>query len=69
MRKFYFFKTSMEVRGGVNKNTLRALPGQFFDDGVAISTTFNVQSPKTPDATTTLSPKLISFGSSGIILG
>lgn len=53
MRKFYFFKTSMEVRGGVNKNTLRALPGQFFDDGVAVSTTFNVQSPKTPDATTT----------------
>lgn len=45
---YYFFKTSEELRDGQMKNTLRALPKQFLEDGTPVDTTYNVQSPKKP---------------------
>lgn len=42
---YYFFKTSMENRGGEMKPTLRALPGQFLN-GKPIDTELNVRAPK-----------------------
>lgn len=43
-------KTSLELRQnrstGVPENTLRALPGQFFEDGTPIDTSLNIQAPK-----------------------
>lgn len=44
--RYYFFKTSMEERDGEMKATLRALPGQAFEDGTTVDTTLNVRSPK-----------------------
>jgi flagellar biosynthesis GTPase FlhF len=44
--RYYFFKTSMELRNGEMKPTLRALPGQKFPDGTPINTSYNVQAPK-----------------------
>ena len=44
---YYFFETSMQVRsdGGI-RNTLRALPGQFFPDGSHVIMSMNVRAPK-----------------------
>ena len=44
--KLYFFKTSNEMRGGKMKPTLRALPGQTFEDGTPVDTNLNVKAPK-----------------------
>lgn len=46
--RFYFFVTSHEMRNGVLKPTLRALPGQTFEDGTPVETDINVQAPKEP---------------------
>lgn len=43
---FYFFKSSMENRGGKDQPTLRALPGQKFPDGSDVRTDLNVSAPK-----------------------
>lgn len=45
---FYFFQTSEQLRDGIMKPTLRALPGQTLPDGTPIRTDLNVQAPKTP---------------------
>lgn len=44
--KYYFFRTSNEMRDGQMKPTLRALPGQTFEDGTPVDTTLNVSAPK-----------------------
>lgn len=44
--RFFFFKTEMIERGNGPQNTLRALPGQTFEDGTPVETDLNVQSPK-----------------------
>lgn len=44
--RYYFFKTSNEDRGNGPQPTLRALPGQTFEDGSPVSTAMNVQAPK-----------------------
>lgn len=44
--RYFFFKTSIENRDGSEKPTLRALPGQTFDDGTPVSTELNVKAPK-----------------------
>ena len=44
--KYYFFKTSNEMREGKMKPTLRALPGQVFEDGTPVDTNLNVKAPK-----------------------
>jgi hypothetical protein len=48
--KFFFFETSMQPRGANNelRPTLRALPGQTFDDGSPVDPDINVQAPKDP---------------------
>lgn len=43
---FYFFETSQQLRDGMMKPTLRALPGQIMENGSPVDTTLNVQSPK-----------------------
>lgn len=44
--RYYFFQTSQQMRDGVMKPTLRALPGQTFPDGTPVDTEINVQAPK-----------------------
>ena len=44
--RYYFFQTSQQLRDGIMKPTLRALPGQTFPDGTPVDTDMNVQSPK-----------------------
>lgn len=44
--KYYFFKTSNEMREGKMKPTLRALPGQTFENGIPVDTNLNVKAPK-----------------------
>lgn len=44
--RYYFFQTSEQLRDGVNKPTLRALPGQTFPDGTPVDENLNVQAPK-----------------------
>lgn len=44
---YYFFETSEKLRGGVMKPTLRAIPGQFLEDGSPVDVNINVQAPKT----------------------
>lgn len=46
--RFYFFQTMTVEREGVQKPTLRALPGQTFPDGTPVDTQLNVQAPKEP---------------------
>lgn len=46
--RYFFFKTSDIDRGNGPENTLRALPGQTFDDGSPVREDLNVQSPKMP---------------------
>ena len=47
---YIFMQTSLETRANRNsngpENTLRALPGQTFEDGTPIDPTLNIQSPK-----------------------
>lgn len=44
--RYYFFQTSQQMRDGIMKPTLRALPGQTFPDGTPVDTEINVQAPK-----------------------
>lgn len=44
--RYYFFETSMQERGNGPQNTLRALPGQTFEDGSPVNENYNVQAPK-----------------------
>ena len=45
--RYFFFITSEETRlNGKTEPTLRALPGQTFDDGSPVDTQLNVQAPK-----------------------
>ena len=48
MKRYYFFQTSEQPRGpkGELRPTLRALPGQTFEDGTPIDTNINIQAPK-----------------------
>ena len=44
--RYYFFQTTMKDRGNGPQPTLRALPGQTFEDGTPVDTELNVQAPK-----------------------
>lgn len=44
--RLYFFQTSMQERGNGPQPTLRALPGQTFEDGTPVDENLNVQAPK-----------------------
>lgn len=44
--RYYFFQTSMQDRGKGPQPTLRALPGQTFEDGTPVDENLNVQAPK-----------------------
>lgn len=44
--RYFFFETLETMRDGKMKPTLRALPGQTFDDGTPVSTELNVRAPK-----------------------
>lgn len=44
--RYYFFATVMALRDGLDKPTLRALPGQSFPDGTPVDTKINVRAPK-----------------------
>ena len=47
--RYFFFVTSHQDRGkGTMDPTLRALPGQTFDDGTPVDTDYNVRAPKEP---------------------
>lgn len=43
---YYFFETASIKRGSEVKPTLRALPGQTFEDGSPVNTKLNVRAPK-----------------------
>ena len=44
--RYYFFQTAMIDRGNGPQPTLRALPGQTFEDGTPVDENYNVQAPK-----------------------
>ena len=48
--RFFFFESCMKDRGNGPQPTLRALPGQTFDDGTPVDTGLNVSAPKEPNS-------------------